>query len=76
MSRRADGLYYCDRCGVGVGNGSVQRATKITGLDPDARDRVRYLDLCIAARDGAPFGCTGFVLNPTALVNYYETRTP
>lgn len=75
MSKRADGFYHCDRCGLNLGNGSVQKATKITGLDPDAQGRVRYLDLCIEQRDGAPFGCTGNTLGPATLADYHETRT-
>lgn len=74
MSLRPNGAYHCDRCGDSVGNGSAQSATKVVGRDPDDPFRLRQLDLCIAARDGAPFGCTGNLLGEGALADYYETR--
>ena len=75
MSLRSDNRYHCDRCGADLDNGRASIATKITGRDPDDPFRLRQLDLCVAEREGAPFGCTGNLLGAASLANYYETRT-
>jgi hypothetical protein len=71
VSLRADGFYRCDRCGLDLGNASVLVAAKIVDLDPDDPTTQRNYDLCREPRDGAPRGCTGNVLGPGTLADYY-----
>ena len=74
MSLREDGVYRCDRCGVDVGNASVDRATFVGMVDPDNPADPWRLHLCTEGRDGAPHGCTGNVLGPGTLADWTETR--
>lgn len=74
MSLRDDQRYHCDKCGRDLGNGSAQQATKVYGRDPDDMFALRQLDLCIAEREGAPFGCTGNTIGPAAIADYNEWK--
>lgn len=78
MSTRAGEVdYFCDKCGVSVGNGGAQKSTKVIGRDPSSPFALRQLDFCVAERIGAPFGCTGNIIGPSALADltaYNETR--
>ncbi|TKJ25212.1 hypothetical protein [Blastococcus sp. CCUG 61487] len=77
MSLRDDGHYHCDKCGLDLGNGRAQIATKVAGRHPDEPLRQRQLDFCVEERPGAPFGCTGLIIGPAAvadLTTYQETR--
>lgn len=73
MSLRPDG-YRCDRCGRAVGNGGVQESARITTLNPDDPTEVWNLNLCREPRPGAPRGCEGNVLGPSALVDFDKTK--
>lgn len=77
MSLRDDGKYHCDKCGLDVGNGLAQKATKVVGRHPDSPFTLRQRDYCVEPRTGAPFGCTGLLIGPAAeadLTAYNETR--
>lgn len=74
MSLRPDGTYHCDKCGADVGNGGVSEAAVVSTVDADDPTQPRVFHLCREPRDGAPRGCEGNVLGPSALANYYETR--
>lgn len=80
MSVRADGTYECDRCGVEVGNGGVDRAASITDTEPGDPTRIRQLKLCLDRPDPdnpkkTIQGCRDRVLTKKALRHYHETRT-
>lgn len=75
MSLRLDGIYRCDKCGTGVGNASVDKATFISMVNPDDPVESWRLHLCTEPREGAPNGCTGNALGPGTLADFYETRT-
>lgn len=76
-----DGTYHCDRCGVSVGNGSVQNAAVISDISqtPDGAVPQRF-DLCRDRPDpdneGKTIqGCRDRVLTKKALSHFIETRT-
>lgn len=80
MSVRSDGQYHCDRCGVSVGNGSVQNSAVVTDVFqiPDGAVPVRF-DWCRDRPDpdneGKTIqGCRDRVLTKKALRNYHEMR--
>lgn len=81
MSLLPDGSYECDRCGVSVGNGSVQECAVITDTDPATGNRTpRQLHLCRDRPDPdnpkkTIQGCRDRVLTRKALRHYQEKRT-
>lgn len=59
-----NGLYFCDRCGVSVGNANVQKCAIVTDLDPYRVGSHRQLHLCRVN------GCAPAVLSADNLPDY------
>lgn len=74
-------LYWCAKCGAGLGNGGVDRCAIVADLDPDQDDLApRQLRFCRDRPDPDNprkkiQGCRDKVFTRKALRHYHETRT-
>lgn len=76
MSRTPEGDYVCDRDGVNVGNGGVDRALVVSDRDPDKPGHVRILHFCRDREENGKTikGCANKVLSATNLKHYKESQ--
>lgn len=78
MSRRADGAYRCDRCGLDVGNAAVTECAVVSTVVATADGGLEHvvLHFCRVDNDGAPEGCAEHLLVPSNLTDYLASKEP
>lgn len=71
MSLRSDGSYRCDRCDTQLTNGGVHECAVVsTVLD----GQLFTLHFCEQPHRGAPRGCAGHLLSPSALAAFHTSK--
>lgn len=69
-STRTPDLFFCAKCGAGLGNGGVDSCTVVVGMDPDRPETVRTLRFCIDREDAK--GCSRKLVSPAMIKHYAE----
>lgn len=74
---KPDGSHECDRCGAGVGNGSVALALVVSDMDPSQEGHIRILHFCRGREEGDTVvkGCVNKVLSARNMQHYEEMKS-